>query len=75
MRQTDLNMRAFSLSLSLSLPCVTITPFLVTNTPKKSVHLFHFFPTAHATLNTDGASARNGPHSSKWREDGRSTRR
>ena len=50
---------------NLSLPRVTYTPFLITNTPKKSVYLFHFSPTVQATLNTDGASAMNGPHSSK----------
>jgi hypothetical protein len=42
------------------------------NHSKKSVNLFHFFPTPHATLTTNGASVRNGPHSSKMGENGRS---
>jgi hypothetical protein len=53
------------MSLRSHSPVVTITTFLDTNSPKKSVNLFHFFPNVHATLNTDGASAINGPHSSK----------
>ena len=33
--------------------------------------MFYFFPLAPTTLNIDGASARNGPHSSKcgWKTE------
>ncbi len=49
----------------LSLLFSTITAFFKHNHSKKSVYLFHFLPTTHATLITNSASAMSGPHSPK----------